>query len=81
MGGGMDVDDLCVQFGGDCSLTFSPIGRVSSDVSDVAGSSEEGVLICPLSVGKPRTGAQTRHAFKASNAACCRSVHTNGAPS
>ena len=46
--GGMDTDDLCVQIGGDCLLTFSPIGRVSSDVSDAAGSSEEeGVLISP----------------------------------
>ena len=45
--GGMDVDDLCVQISGDCSLTLSPIGRVSSDVSDVAGSPEEGVLISP----------------------------------
>ena len=42
--GGMDVDDLCVQISGDCSLTLSPIGRVSSDVS---GSPEEGVLISP----------------------------------
>ena len=41
----MDVDDLCVQIGGDCSLTFSPIGRVSPGISDAAGSSEEGVLI------------------------------------
>ena len=45
--GGMDVDDLCVQIGGDCLLTFSLIGRVSSDVSHAAGSSEEGVLISP----------------------------------
>ena len=45
--GGMDVDDLCVQIGEYCSLTFSPIGQVSSDVSDTAGSSEEGVLISP----------------------------------
>ena len=45
--GVMDVDDLCVQIGGDCSLTFSPIGLMSSDVSDAAGSSEEGVLISP----------------------------------
>ena len=45
--GGMDVDDLCVPISGDCSLTFSPIGRVSSDVSDAAGSSEEGVLMSP----------------------------------
>ena len=46
--GGMDVDDLCAPISGDGSLTFSPIGRVSSDVSDAAGSSEEGVLISPL---------------------------------
>ena len=32
---------------GDCSLTLSPIGRVLSDVSDAAGSPEEGVLISP----------------------------------
>ena len=45
--GGMDVDDLCVQISGDCSLTLSPIGWVSSDISDAAGSPEEGVLISP----------------------------------
>ena len=34
----------------------------------------------PSSVGKPRIGAHTRHAFKASKAVCCQSVHTNGTP-
>ena len=46
--GGMDVDDLCARINGDCSLTLSPIGRVSSDGSDAAGSPEVGVLISPL---------------------------------
>ena len=32
--GGMDVDDLCFQFGVDCSPLLSPIGLVCSDVSD-----------------------------------------------
>ena len=41
----MDVDDLCARISGDCSLTLSPIGRVSSDV---AGSPEVGVLISAL---------------------------------
>ena len=45
---GMDVDDLCDRISGDCSLTLSPIGRVSSDGSDAAGSPEVGVLISPL---------------------------------
>ena len=35
----------------------------------------------PSSVRKPRIGARTRHVFKASNAVCCRSVHTKGTPS
>ena len=43
--GGMDVDDLCAQIGGDCSLILSPISRESSDLSD---SPEVGVLISPL---------------------------------
>ena len=46
--GGMDVDDLCARISGDCSLTLSPIGRVSSDMSDAAGSPEVGVLVSPL---------------------------------
>ena len=44
----MDVDDLCAQISGDCSLTLSQIGRGSSDVSDAADSPEVGVLISPL---------------------------------
>ena len=31
--GGMDADDICVQFGGLASLTFSQISRESSDIS------------------------------------------------
>ena len=46
--GVMDVEDLCDQISGDCSLTLSLIGRVSSDVSDAAGSPAVGVLISPL---------------------------------
>ena len=46
--GGMDVEDLCDQISGDCSLTLSLIGRVSSDVSDAAGSPAVGVLISSL---------------------------------
>ena len=40
---GMDVDDLCAGIGGDCSLTLSPISRVSSDLSDPAVSPEVAV--------------------------------------
>ena len=54
--GGMDVDDLCVQISGDCSLTLSPIGRVSSDVSDTAGSPDEGVLISPSADSSSEVG-------------------------
>ena len=46
--GGMDVDDLCAQIGGDCSLILLPISRESSDLSDASDSPEVGVLISPL---------------------------------
>ena len=46
--GGIDVADLCARISGDCSLTLSPISRVSSGVSDAAVSPEVRVLVSPL---------------------------------
>ena len=60
--GGMDVDDLCVRIGGDCSLTLSPIGRVSSVVSDAAGSPEVGVLVSPLADSSSEVAPAVRYA-------------------
>ena len=44
------MDELCSQIGVDCSPSLSPIGQVSSDVSDATVSPEGGVLVSPLVV-------------------------------
>ena len=46
--GGMDVDELCSRIGVDCSPSWSPIGRVCSDISDSTDSPGVGVLVSPL---------------------------------
>ena len=46
--GGMDIDNLCTRFSGDSSLTLSPIGRGSSDLSDATDAPEVGALLSPL---------------------------------
>ena len=43
--GGLDVDELCARVGIHCLASLSPIGRVSSDVPDLAMSPEVGVLV------------------------------------
>ena len=46
--GGLDADELCTRLGMNCSPSLSPIGRVSSDVPDLAVSPEVGVLVSPI---------------------------------
>ena len=46
--GGLDADELCARLGMNCSPSLSPIGRVSSDVPDLAVSPEVGVLVSPI---------------------------------
>ena len=45
--GGMDVDDLCMWFSGDSSLTLSPISCGSSYLSDATDAPEVGALLSP----------------------------------
>ena len=46
--GGLDADELCARLGMNYSPSVSPLGRVSSDVPDLAVSPEVGVLVSPI---------------------------------